>query len=195
MGFERLVSFNGGSIQTTVTNVKWSVENLLRSFLDNHSNQMKIIGLDTEWVLSQGEESKCATLNLCDGRSCLIIQLQRLPSIPCSLLNFLRRPDFTFVGLGIKDNLAKLEKDFGIGCRNAVELGQLASAVKGDPRLSFCGLDELVHAVRTDFEPQNWPSCAMFKDWGQMNLSIEQAEFAAINVYSYHYIGRQLLSR
>jgi len=44
--------------------------------------------------------------------------------------------------------LAKLEKQCGIGCRNAVELGPLAASVMESPYLSSCGVDELAFVVK-----------------------------------------------
>ncbi|MCI93738.1 werner syndrome ATP-dependent helicase, partial [Trifolium medium] len=52
-------------------------------------------------------------------------------------------PDYTLVVVGITDSLVKLEKEYGIRCRNAVELGPLAATVMKMPRLSFCGVDQL----------------------------------------------------
>ncbi|KAJ1394948.1 Ribonuclease H-like superfamily [Sesbania bispinosa] len=139
--------------------------------------------------------TECATLHLCDGRSCLIIQLRHLDSIPISLLNFLRLPDYTFVGVGIKKNLAKLEKRYWIGCKNAAELGPLAAQVKKRPLLSVSGVDELVSSVvgrsfnLGSYRPS---SDVVFKDWGQHDLNENQAKFATVNVYSYYMIGREL---
>ncbi|KAJ1440351.1 Ribonuclease H-like superfamily [Sesbania bispinosa] len=81
-------------------------------------------------------------------------------------------PDFTFVGVGIKDNLAKLEKDYGFGCKNAVELGPLAAAVKEMHNLSVCGVDELVASVvgRSFFLRSYRLSGVAFQDWGQHDL-------------------------
>lgn len=92
-------------------------------------------------------KSRVAILQLCDGVSCLIIQLPFLDSIPKSLLNFLQLPDFVFVGIGIKGSVAELEKEHGIGCKNAVELVQLAASVMQMPHLAACGVDFLAHVV------------------------------------------------
>ncbi|KAM7501147.1 hypothetical protein LguiB_000051 [Lonicera macranthoides] len=62
-----------------------------------------------------------------NSKECLILQLSHLDSIPWSLLNFLNLPNFTFAGIGIKESMVKLERDYGIGCKNAVELGALAA--------------------------------------------------------------------
>lgn len=93
-------------------------------------------------------QTKPGTLQLCDGHSCLIIELHcRHKDVPLSLLNFLCQPNYTFVGCGIKENFVNLEKHHGIGCRNAVELGPLAATVMKKLRLSYCGVDELAFVV------------------------------------------------
>jgi hypothetical protein len=99
--------------------------------------------------LSQGPDSAIAdvAVQLCDGDSCLIILLSDQNTVPPSLVNFLRLPNYTFVGFGIKDNVAKLEKNFGFGFRNAIELGPLAASVMKKPRLSYRGVDELLFIV------------------------------------------------
>nr|KYP56159.1 hypothetical protein KK1_002396 [Cajanus cajan] len=162
---------------------------------------MKVIGFDTEWCLSNEDDDsevnstiKCATLHLCDENTCLIIQLLHLKSIPVSLLNFLRLPDYTFVGVGIKENLDKLEKHYGIRCRNAVELGPLAASVLKMPRLSACGIDELALVVNKLNIRKDRPLSVVFKDWGQYKLSKKHAKLATVNVYSYFNVGCKLLA-
>ncbi|MCI28722.1 eerner syndrome ATP-dependent helicase, partial [Trifolium medium] len=107
---------------------------------------------------------------------------------------FLSMPDYIFVGVGIKKNLAKLEKLYGIGCRNAVELGPLAATLMIDPRLSYCGVDELAFQVdRLDLQVHR-PVTAVY-DYACSPLSKELAKLATVNVYSYYKIGSKLLRR
>jgi hypothetical protein len=86
-------------------------------FLSNPYNRFNILGFDTEWHFPDTQAataSRCATLHLGDGKSCRIIQLSCLGRVILeSLVNFLRLPNYTFVGFGIKDNVAKLEKYYG----------------------------------------------------------------------------------
>jgi hypothetical protein len=146
--YEETFEVNGEQIKTTVTNDAKVIENHLSSFLcPSINHQTKVIGFDAEWYLHPSWHKKysgtitgssCATIQLYDGHSCLIIQLSRFVGLSdsCywkydsafnSLVNFLRLPNITFVGVGIKDNFAKMEKQYGIVCRNAVELGPLAA--------------------------------------------------------------------
>lgn len=203
MGFVETFQLNGVHIKTTVTSTQKDVDDILWSFLRpaNYSGP-KVIGFDIELSMIEDkvseeetrEDSECATLHLCNGISCLIIQLCYLDFIPTSLLNFLRLPDFTFVGVGINHNLVKLEKECGIRCRNAVELGPLAANVMKMPHLCFCGVDELAFAVKKFDLGNHRPLTTLYKDWGQSNFGKKLAKLATINVYSYYMIGNTLLS-
>ncbi|XVE77527.1 hypothetical protein DITRI_Ditri13aG0070300 [Diplodiscus trichospermus] len=136
-------------------------------------------------------KSRVAILQLCDGDTCLIIQLLFLDSIPKSLLNFPQLPDFTFLGIGIKETLAKLEKEYGLGCKNAMELGQLAASVMQMPHMVGCGLDFL--ALMVDSLKLDKPTSVVFSDWGKERLNKKQIKFAAANAFAYFKIGNKLL--
>jgi hypothetical protein len=108
---------------------------------------------------------------------------------------FFPDPNITFVGVGIKENLAKLEKYYGIGCRNAVELGPLAATVMNMPRLSMCGVDELAFVVN-GFDLHDHRPVTIFTDnyaGPDFLLSKELAKESTVNVYSYHKIGSKLV--
>ncbi|XP_045797838.1 uncharacterized protein LOC123892027 [Trifolium pratense] len=206
---------NGVQIKTTVTSEAKVIDEHILSFLhptDNHGT--KVIGFDFEWHPIQYFESARinhppsrikysesyeiyphpATFQLCDGNSCLIIHTRRNSSVPLSLLNFLRQPNYTFVGCGIKDNFANLEKHFyGIGCKNAVELGTLAATLMDEPHLRFCGVDELAFLV-DELDLRKERPLTMAFSWGDLP-SEELAKLATINVYSYHKIGSALLAK
>ncbi|WJX13548.1 hypothetical protein P8452_03927 [Trifolium repens] len=207
MAYVGSFELNGVQIKTRATSDEKEVEKHLSSFLRSSNNhRTKVIGFDAEWLLFDGTEpetitkSKCATIQLCDGHTCLIIQLNHFnsfeswyyDSVHKSLLNFLRLPNFTFVGVGIKENLAKLEMQYGFGCRNAVELGPLAASVMNSPRLSFCGVDELAYVV-CKLDLRNYRPLTTAFDWGWYPLSKELAKLATLNVYSYYKIGSKLL--
>ncbi|MCH92780.1 werner syndrome-like exonuclease-like, partial [Trifolium medium] len=101
--------------------------------------------------------------------------------VPLSLLNFLRQPNYTFVGCGIKDNFANLEKHYyGIGCKNAVELGTLAATIMDEPHLRFCGVDELAFEVNELDLRKDRPLSLAFS-WGLNPLSEELAKLATVH--------------
>ncbi|CAJ2629016.1 unnamed protein product [Trifolium pratense] len=211
MGYEETFELNGEQIKTTVIYDPIEIQNHLSSFLRPSINhQTKLIGFDAEWFLHTHSKlgrdfltPKCATIQLCDGHSCLIIQLNRLESLQnyCwtwkqdvarkSLVNFLSLPNITFVGVGIKENLARFEKHYGIGCKNSVELGPLAATVMNMPRLSLCGVDELAFVVN-GFDLQDHRPVSLSYDYADYSLSKELVKVATVNVYSYHKIGVKL---
>jgi hypothetical protein len=156
----------------------------------------KVIGFDVDWPVEHNDQNctmfKGAILQLYDGNSCLMIYINDRYKAPNSLHNFLRMPNYTFVGFGIKDNLAYLEKHHGIGCRNAVELGPLAASLMKVPRLSYCGVDELAFVVcKLDLRKYR-PSSLAF-NWDRCFSNEEVIKHATVNVYSYHKIGSALL--
>lgn len=119
-----VVDLGVATIKTTVTRETSEINRLVKTFLSNNRDKKKIIGLDTERALDGIRQNKTVLLQLCDGNCCLIVQLP--PSdinVPVSLFNFLNLPGFTFVGIGIDKSLKMLETEFGLTCKNAVEIG------------------------------------------------------------------------
>ncbi|GAU36400.1 hypothetical protein TSUD_38670 [Trifolium subterraneum] len=175
------------------------IDDHISSFL-HHTDDYgtKVIGFEVEWPVNHNDKHcgmfKCAILQFCYGNSCLIIRLGDLSiyKAPDSLHNFLRMPKFTFVGFGIKDNLAYLEKYHGIGCRNAVELGPLAASLLKVPRLSYCGVDELAFVV-CKLDLRKYRPLSLDFNWGVCLYEERLVKLATVNVYSYYKIGNALL--
>ncbi|KAK9904563.1 hypothetical protein M0R45_000585 [Rubus argutus] len=117
-------------VSVMVTKRNKEVDDSIEKFLSN-LNAAKVIGLHIEWSLIRESDgvtrSKIALLTLCDGTHCLIVQLTHLDSVPKSLFNFLYLPDYTFVGFDIVKNMDKLEKEYGFGCKNYVDLRTMAA--------------------------------------------------------------------
>jgi hypothetical protein len=187
MSFE----LNGVQINTAVTNeVKVFDEHILSFLHPTNNHGTKVIGFDTEWRPPFMKEP--STFQLCDGNSCLIFHLHRQNPVPLSLRNFLRQPNYTFVGFGIKDDFDYLKKLSGIGCKNAVELGTLAATLMDNHYLSFCGVDELAFVVNKLDLRKYRPLNLDLINWGDYPVSEELAKLATVNVYSYHKIGSAL---
>ncbi|KAK2457002.1 Werner Syndrome exonuclease [Trifolium repens] len=191
------IELNGFEIKTTLTTEEKSIDDHISSFVrptDDYGT--KVIGFDVEWPVDRYHHNdasfKCAILQLYDGNSCLIIEINQLYRAPNSLHNFLRMPNYTFVGFGIKDNLAYLEKHHRIGCRNAVELGPLAASLMKVPRLSYCGVDELAFVV-CNLDLRKYRPSSLAFNWDRCFSNEEVIKHATVNVYSYHKIGSALL--
>ncbi|XP_062152155.1 uncharacterized protein LOC133860593 [Alnus glutinosa] len=111
---------------------------LLKNNYAGNSSYERVVGLDIEKSFSSSTSNgvvseKVAVLKLCAENDCLIVNLTHLEKIPTSLAKFLDLSGITFVGISIKQNVGDLRRDYGVQCRNAVELGALAAAVQNKP--------------------------------------------------------------
>ncbi|XP_057795092.1 uncharacterized protein LOC131011323 [Salvia miltiorrhiza] len=112
------VQFFTDDIHTTVTADAAVVTDWINGI---QPRRVLIVGLDAEWRPSFGspQYNPVATLQLCVGNRCLIYQIIHSVWIPASLASFLSDSrqfgDVTFVGVGIKTDLEKLQRDYGIG--------------------------------------------------------------------------------
>ncbi|VYS69686.1 unnamed protein product [Arabidopsis thaliana] len=98
-----IVKIGIDSIKTTVTEKERDINRLVKTFLSNKNNRKKIIVQlpDEDEDEGEGEDD----------------------NLPLSLFNFLNLPEFTFVGIGINKTMMRLEREFGLTCKNVVEIG------------------------------------------------------------------------
>ncbi|GAU36396.1 hypothetical protein TSUD_38630 [Trifolium subterraneum] len=187
-----IFNLNGVSVKTTVSD-EFIFGDLSGFFQPVNDYKTKVFGFDVEWLVKPDESACNCAIALCYGQSCLIIHFST--HVPEAVVNFLHRPNYTFVGFGIKENVARLEKKYGFGCRNAVELGPLAANLMKKPILSYYGVDELAFEVcQLDLHKLR-PFCSSFMDSETFDFSKKRAKFATINAYSYHKIGSKLFAR
>ncbi|WJX19821.1 hypothetical protein P8452_09455 [Trifolium repens] len=93
-----------------------------------------------------------------------------------------------------ENTLKQFEKNYGFGCRNAVELGPLAATLMKKPCLRYYGVDELLLVVNGINLGNQKPLSIEFK-WDKYEHRKELAKMSTINVYSYHKIGTKLLAQ
>ncbi|XP_024017093.1 uncharacterized protein LOC112090319 [Morus notabilis] len=109
------VTFFDEEIETLVTDRASMVTDWIRNteFVHRRRLHMLVINLDIEWCPNTHPSSSnaVATLHLYVSRSCLIFQLLYAGKIPKSLIDFLTDDDYTFVGVGIEDDVENLEDD------------------------------------------------------------------------------------
>ncbi|KAI3836531.1 hypothetical protein MKX03_031397 [Papaver bracteatum] len=175
------VQFNWVNIATTVTNAGLIVDSVLDEF-----RSKRLIGLDIEW-----DSSLVATLQLCHGTRCIIIQLLHLNFIPKSLRNLLSDRSITFVGVGITEDIMKLDRDYGLKCWSGTELGSLADQVSGTKQFRGAGLKSLMHQiVGVRMEK---PAHVKRSNWGLKTLNTEQIKYATIDAYASFAIANKFL--
>nr|DAD38310.1 TPA_asm: hypothetical protein HUJ06_008951 [Nelumbo nucifera] len=156
----------------------------------------KAVGLDTERAFvstANGIENKVALLRLCSGAHCLIVQLLHLESVSNTLANFLSCPHLSFSGVGIGHSLTRLRRDYGLECRNGIELGSMAASALVDDKYRVFGLVDLADAVSG--VSVNKPSSTSLSDWSGKHLTPQQIQSATFGAYVSYVIATTLLQR
>ncbi|CAH8295166.1 unnamed protein product [Eruca vesicaria subsp. sativa] len=167
-------------IKTTVTRETSDINRLVKTFLSNNRNRKKIIGLDTERARQGIRETKTVLLQLCDGDNCLMVQLPSNDlNLPLSLFNFLNFPDFTFVGISINKSLNMLYSEFGLTCKNVVEIG------RPTPDLMTDEMADIIQKAQTS---------TVLNDWSSWDLNKNQIKLAVSNAYLAFGMGNILLA-
>ncbi|KAK9136663.1 hypothetical protein Sjap_007257 [Stephania japonica] len=192
------VYYGDDRIRTTVTADPATVSEWIRQIEWVHRRRLNqlVIGLDIEWrpIRQRNQHNPVAVLQLCVGRRCLIFQILHAPAVPHSLLAFLARPHYTFVGVGIEEDIEKLEEDHSVRVARWEDLGVLADQCLGfcDGRLWRVGLRNLAEQVlgREVLKPRQITLSRWDSEW----LSAKQIEYACVDAFVSFEMGRHLKS-
>ncbi|KAK1441479.1 hypothetical protein QVD17_07400 [Tagetes erecta] len=196
------LQFHEHTIETLVTNSPnyvdaWisQTENILIHHHHHRNRQHPlIVGLDVEWRPNQARniQNPVATLQLCVENRCMVFQIIHSPSIPNSLVNFLRNDSYAFAGVGIENDVEKLVRDYNLMVAKTIDLRTLAANVYGVWELRNVGLKALSSRVLGK-EVNKAKSVTMSK-WDDHCLSPLQVEYASIDAFLSFEIGRVLIS-
>ncbi|KAM7514125.1 hypothetical protein LguiA_003708 [Lonicera macranthoides] len=160
-------------ILTTVTRRGTDVDRWINDIMIKHRKQLDklVIGIDTEWCLNATKS--IAILQLCVGHHCLIFQLLHADEIPASLYAFLNNTNFTFVGVGIKQDVQKLSeyRELHVGGR-IMDLRPEAALIYGDNEIKCIGLKGLAKKV-LNMEMEK-PRDITLSRWDDVSLSLAQ---------------------
>ncbi|WCJ22350.1 Polynucleotidyl transferase ribonuclease H-like superfamily protein [Euphorbia peplus] len=189
------INFGGQLIETTVTARAGEVDNWISSINRSRSYYDEIIvGLDCEWRpnVQRGVTNITATLQLCVGTKCLIIQLFYMEYIPQSLHNFMRNRSNIFVGVEVDRDVAKLRGDYELDCAHTADVRDLAISywpnLFSNPRP---GLKEI--AFRVLGLSMVKPPEVCRSDWQKRELTAAQVEYATIDAYASFSLGYRLI--
>ncbi|KAL0428433.1 UNVERIFIED_CONTAM: hypothetical protein Slati_3018100 [Sesamum latifolium] len=189
------VIFFGDSVHTTVTHDPAVATHWISETESIHRRRLSclIVGLDVEWRPSFNRyiQNPAATLQLCVGRRCLIFQLIYSPFVPSAIVDFLANPRYTFVGIGIEQDLEKLEEDYELGFNTrTVDLRSLAAAEYGRRELKNAGLKQLASLVLG--KEVEKPKRVTMSRWDNQWLTPPQVQYACIDAFVCFEIGRIL---
>ncbi|KAL4557078.1 hypothetical protein LXL04_035248 [Taraxacum kok-saghyz] len=189
------VRFFEDTISTIVTNTPSYVDTWISDVERIHRSRLHslVVGLDVEWRPNQSRnfENPVATLQLCVGRSCLIFQILHSPMVPQSLRNFFSNPSYTFVGVGIDNDLEKLTEDHNLVAAKTADLRALAAEMYGLRELKNSGIKDLTRRVLG--KEMNKPKGITMSRWDNQWLSSAQVQYACIDAFLSFEIGRILI--
>ncbi|GLT91154.1 hypothetical protein SLE2022_090560 [Rubroshorea leprosula] len=185
-----MVSFSGRNVETVVTREPSTVDLWIRNVRSRQTE--RLIGLDIEWRPNPNPKinsnNPAATLQLCARETCLIVQLLYVTEIPVSLFDFMADPCYTFVGVGVGGDGKKLQKDYGLGVRNVVDLRTLGAMRWGRKDFERMGLKALA------WEVLKWgmekPMNVTLSPWDNDSLTYAQIQYACIDAFVSFELGR-----
>lgn len=187
------VFFAGKAIETTVTDKASVTDQWVAQILAIHERKPTVVGLDIEWRPhdSSWMSNKSATLQLCIGDKCLIVQLFYIDCIPQSLKDFLMNPNFTFVGIKVGDDIEKLRSEYGLTCRKSADIREKANIV-WPGKFDRPGLKDLAREiVGLDMKK---PLHVTKSNWEARVLNEDQIEYACIDAYASYRVGKEVVN-
>ncbi|KAH6779556.1 hypothetical protein C2S52_010793 [Perilla frutescens var. hirtella] len=186
------VDFSGDVVYATVTHDPVAVSEWIHDVSSLYGHRLTV-GLDIEWRPnhSRDHHNPAATLQLCVGRCCLIYQLIHSPYFPVQLIRFLSYSNHNFVGIGVKSDLKKLQRDHRIGYNaKAVDLGRLAADAYNMKELKNAGLKTMARIVLG--KEMEKPKSVTRSRWDNRRLTADQVQYACIDAFVSSEIGRVL---
>nr|XP_043625874.1 Werner Syndrome-like exonuclease [Erigeron canadensis] len=187
------VNYDNKTIETTVTKKATVVSQWVREVMLAQANEPKVVvGLDVEWRPNTVSylTNKSATLQLCIGTKCLILQLFYMDEIPHSLKNFLLNPRFTFVGVEVEKDIEKLKNEYGLDCAKNADIR--AATIRKWPSMYYRkpGLKHLARDVVNLHMEKPLNVCR--SNWDAQVLTEDQVHYACIDAYASYKIAHKL---
>ncbi|KAF0916910.1 hypothetical protein E2562_015087 [Oryza meyeriana var. granulata] len=188
------VRFGSAVIDTTVTSDVAAADEWVRGV---RAAGELVVGLDCEWKPNyvSWKTSKVAVLQLCAGTRCLILQLFYTNRVPPAVRDLLADPSVCFVGIGVGEDVAKLEADYGVSCAAPVDLEDICSrrlglvVGGGWRRLGLKGYAREVLGLAMEK-----PRRVTMSNWEKRELDAAQIEYACIDAYVSYKLGERVLT-
>uniref|UniRef100_A0A0D9V017 3'-5' exonuclease domain-containing protein n=1 Tax=Leersia perrieri TaxID=77586 RepID=A0A0D9V017_9ORYZ len=194
------VTFGSAMIDTTVTSDAAVADDWVRRVRTAPrglgATQGLIVGLDCEWKpcdhLWPPVTPKAAVLQLCSGTSCLVLQLLHVARFPPLVSDLLADRTVRFVGIGVGEDVAKLEDGYGVTCAAPVDLEDICNRRLGLSSMRRLGLKGYVREVLglTMEKPMNVTK----SDWEKRELDVAQIRYACIDAYVSYKLGERVLT-
>ncbi|TVU49142.1 hypothetical protein EJB05_00436, partial [Eragrostis curvula] len=182
------VLFNNTTINTMVTKSYEAGYDWIQEVRGDHREHL-VVGLDTEWraVYWPGEGIKrmqTALIQLCVGSRCLVYQIHHANNVyPKILKDFLECPHCKFIGADVKQDTTRLENDYGIFVRNAVDLQPIGISMGIGTKRWRPSLEKLAkRLLLADMDKKN--KDFLHATWDREDLTPEHIAYAAIDAFA-----------
>ncbi|KAI3873353.1 hypothetical protein MKX03_003222 [Papaver bracteatum] len=203
------VTVNGLSINTVVTKDAETVDRWIQQIYSDYKETLEdcakkdstkrfLVALDVERkpaaFASKYDYPPVAILKLCvGGDRCLIFQILRSFQFPKSLHRFLEDDNLRFVGVGIEDVAYRLENEFDLSVKRAVDLRDLV-AEKYPCMEDVAQILDLMELAKVIFRFREIerPKDVNLSNWNQKYLTREQIMYAVVDPYVSSRIGDRL---
>ncbi|MCO5575037.1 hypothetical protein L7F22_028834 [Adiantum nelumboides] len=184
----QIVTWSGMTMPVTITNQAVAVIDWIQRQTGD------LFGFDLEWKPNRlkDEDNLVALLQICGPTDCLIVQLLYTDVIPKMLREFLSNSKKRLGGVGIRQDVSKLERDHDLVCQGQVELGALASEKLERIDLQGTGLKRLVDQVlgMTLVKVKK----ITMSNWEKECLDEKQIEYACIDAWAAYAILQKLMT-
>ncbi|XP_043714444.1 Werner Syndrome-like exonuclease [Telopea speciosissima] len=188
------IAFLDDNITATLTRSSFAVTQWISLIEHIHRCRLHklVVGFDIEWRPNRrGVINPVAILQLCVGRRCLIFQIFHSDGIPHSLYSFLNNRNYTFVGVGIREDVNKLYQDYELWVACTMDLRNLAAEKLDMKDLNRAGLKRLAMVV-LDTEVEK-PRHITMSNWNGLYLTDAQVHYACLDAFLSFEIGRTLI--
>ncbi|RZC88294.1 hypothetical protein C5167_016086 [Papaver somniferum] len=190
------VKFHSDEINTVLTQTASVVDDWMSKLYQDFGSALNnlIVGFDVEWRpnFHKNQENKVSIMQLCVGSRCLIIQLMYLDKMPESLIDFLGNPSFTFVGVGINEDVEKILCDYELGVGNTLDLRVLAAQKLNKIELKKMGLRDLTEAILGLNMVK--PKKVTMSRWDAEYLTYDQVLYACLDVVVAFKMAKHLMA-
>ncbi|KAG6504965.1 Werner Syndrome-like exonuclease [Zingiber officinale] len=183
------------NVQTTVTSSGDEVEMWIDEILGIHHRRLHqlVVGLDVEWRPSYSRNrNPVAVLQICVGMRCLVFQVLHRDYFPQNLFDFLSDHRFTFVGVGIQNDVELLVEDWGLQVANTVDLRTLTVDRMQRQDLRNAGLKKLAEEVLGLVMEK--PRTVTMSNWERGMLTYAQIAYACADAFISFEIGKRLIT-
>lgn len=187
------VRYGKSGIDTTVTDRSQIVDHWIQEIYSHYNEHSKVIvGLDVEWKPNFKKKTinKAATLQLCIGYKCLIIQLQYIDEFPTSLKTFLMDSKFVFSGNQVKHDAEKLKNEYGLEFNEMLDI-QAATKAKWPGKFQKFGLMHLARDVAGLNLKKSRKIC--MSNWENRTLSGSQVVYACLDAFASYSVGHKIV--